>query len=455
MSIKKILAASMTAGIMLSFIPTTSLADYSGWKGTKYGWRYYTPGIGFIASSWKQIDGVWYFFDGEGYIVSGIENYKINNKYYSFTSSGACKNKEGISAPQSGWFPYTYFYIGKEGKRSRSVWQYFVDGKPYIGWKEIDGSWYYFDKSGIMCTEAEKIDNKIYQFNKSGQMITGWYYDGTAWVYARSSGSLYAGEWLSSGGKWYYFTTGGQMLASVDNFEINGIEYSFDSSGACINPNAKANTDKITGWHKKGNLNVRYGQSYDWYYYDEDGNLCTGWKNIGNKWYYFDSNGKMYSTRNAEIDGNTYSFGNNGEMQTGWYKTSLWQYSGSNGVMYKQRWLLSDGKWYYFDYYGHMVSDTPCYSIDGVEYAFDTSGACLNPDGSAYKYTGWVLSQSRWFYFGDDGTMYINKWLQSGGNWYYFNSAGIMIRGISLSIDGKTYDFDSDGICMNPNYPRI
>lgn len=72
MSIKKIFAAAMTAGVMLSFIPMTSLADSTGWYHDVPGWRYYTLEDGFVSNTWKKIDGKWYFFNHWEYMIAGI-----------------------------------------------------------------------------------------------------------------------------------------------------------------------------------------------------------------------------------------------------------------------------------------------------------------------------------------------------------------------------------------------
>ena len=104
MRIKKILSAVMTAGVMLSFIPSTSLADSNGWIQDGNDWKYYTTEDGFVKENWKLVDGTWYYFNADGIMLSGIENYRIHGKYYSFSANGACKNPLGMRAPKNGWF---------------------------------------------------------------------------------------------------------------------------------------------------------------------------------------------------------------------------------------------------------------------------------------------------------------------------------------------------------------
>ena len=41
--------------------------------------------------------------------------------------------------------------------------------------------------------------------------------------------------WLKDGGKWYYFTSDGAMVAGK-SMKIGGKTYNFNSSGVCTNP---------------------------------------------------------------------------------------------------------------------------------------------------------------------------------------------------------------------------
>lgn len=75
-------------------------------------------------------------------------------------------------------------------------------------------------------------------------MVTGWLKDGNTWYYLGKStdniteGAMFASRWLEDpkgSGTWYYFDASGAMLAEVTR-EIDGIRYSFDNSGVCLNP---------------------------------------------------------------------------------------------------------------------------------------------------------------------------------------------------------------------------
>ena len=71
-----------------------------------------------------------------------------------------------------------------------------------------------------MATEWKLIDNAWYYFNNSGHMMTGW---------------------LNLNGKYYYLNPAdsGKMVAGT-TMTIDGISYSFDSSGAYVSGNSNS-----------------------------------------------------------------------------------------------------------------------------------------------------------------------------------------------------------------------
>jgi hypothetical protein len=57
-------------------------------------------------------------------------------------------------------------------------------------------------------------------------------------------GTLVINQWIEDQGNWYYLNNEGIMLANITQ-EINGVSYTFDNSGKCMNPNASdANTTR-------------------------------------------------------------------------------------------------------------------------------------------------------------------------------------------------------------------
>ena len=473
MNYKKIFAAVFTTGIMLSFIPAYTNADSNtGWHKEGDYWKYYTYEKGYITYDWKQIGGKWYYFAKNGLMVSGVNNYLINDKFYDFASSGECLNPTGRSTGKPGWCRSPELVINADenglSPQYKYDWVYFDDdGKLTTGWKKIAGSWYYFNQIGIMsyCSEGyypRDINGTPYWFKETGEMITGWYYDGKAWHYAKPDGEVLQDTWYKIGGKWYYFDARSYMYKNSENVLIGDKYYSFDSTGACINPEGRSKLGP--GWVRH-NYDMFGGTC--WSYWDENSQYYTGWHKIDNKWYCFSKIGYLYC--GILYDNNKqYYMGKDGAMKTGWQKVSWdnttynWIYAGSDGVLYKDRWLCDNGKWYYIR--GYMVRNVVNYEIDGVYYNFDSNGVCTNPYSGVTKLSGWIRRTDQdgdlsWFYYSPDGTMYKNKWLNSAGKWYYFSSDGSMVLGSQYltntwRIDGKFYDFDSDGVCLNHDHPR-
>ena len=476
MGIKKVMAAALSAGMVMTVIPMVSMADTNGWVKDSTGWRYYTPSTGFVRNDWLNYGGKWYFFNSSGYMISGVENFYIKGIEYNFDDSGVCTNPKATAKTYTGWHRISYCYTDWDNDELKydSIWFYYdSDGEAYKGWHKINGSWYYFGAdTGVMYSGDPDShyplhvpeDEDYYWFKPSGELVTGWYYDGEYWYYARSNGKLYDCEWLYSGGAWYYFNDY-RMLAGVDNVPINGLEYNFDSSGKCTNPSGNKPGSGYKGWRKVYNV---YHDNFDWYYYEADGALCKGWKYLSGHWYYFDkSNGKMLSGRSFNEGDKKYYFKHSGEMATGWFKVEvtgisnqpfeLWCYADSDGELYCDEWLNDGGDWYFFNDKGFMIADEYNFEIDGVLYSFDETGACLNPDGKS-KVTGWIKrgkNSAYWNYFSSDGEMYIEKWLNENGNWYYFDAYGYMANDGTWLVGNLEYDFDSDGVCMNPYNGRV
>jgi hypothetical protein len=201
------------------------------------------------------------------------------------------------------------------------------------GWKQVNGTWYYYYSNGTKATGWKSISGKWYYFDSSGVMKTGWVY---------------------SGSKWYYLNTDGSMA---------------------------------TGWKKVSN---------SWYYLDGSGAMKTDWIQLNGKWYFLKSNGVM-QTSWAKIAGKWYFFDVNGVMKTGWVQyNSEWYFLNSNGSM-KTGWLSSGGKWYYLDEAdGFMwtgwvdVNGKLYFFYDNGVMASNTTidGITLGSDGAAIEGTG-------------------------------------------------------------------
>ena len=91
-----------------------------------------------------------------------------------------------------------------------------------VGWKKINGSWYYFKSDGSKATGWLKDGSTWYYLKSSGEMQTGWLKENGVWYYLDSSGAMKTG-WYQVSGKWYYSYSSGELAVNtiVDGYTVN------------------------------------------------------------------------------------------------------------------------------------------------------------------------------------------------------------------------------------------
>ena len=119
----------------------------------------------------------------------------------------------------------------------------------------------------------------------------------------------------------------------------------------------------------EGNRFRRYDGSYitndfvvsknQTYYFDNDGNMVTGWQTIQNSTYHFTDEGAMERSTWAEQDGSRYYLGENGAALTGWQTL--------------------DGSTYYFDANGKMATGEVYLGL--TLCTFDENGKLISKKG--------------------------------------------------------------------------
>ena len=63
---------------------------------------------------------------------------------------------------------------GGWGQNDAGKWLYYENNKPMTGWKQIDGTWYYFDAAGLMQAGGwQEISGKWYYFHEEGDGFKG------------------------------------------------------------------------------------------------------------------------------------------------------------------------------------------------------------------------------------------------------------------------------------------
>ncbi|MBR0086420.1 MAG: hypothetical protein IJL98_01625 [Lachnospiraceae bacterium] len=412
---------------------------------------YYVSNGEIVRSSWKNINGRYYYFNESGAAYMNQGGVKIGDKLYAFDSEG--RMFSGC------WVRYANGYIGyaeSSGalavgeKKIGSKYYYFeavsgrlltglvtYNGKTYLcgsdgayigtakgnGWNEINGSWYYivnnqpvtgryavggvyyyFDYNGCMQKE-QLIDSRVYG-SDGKQVASGWYQLNGRYVYINKRGTIVYGIQVING-KEYYFDNG---FMWVDERIIGNEKRIYGAGGALISTETMKN-----GWVLANGV----------YYYYKDGKPYTGWVGA-----YYIQNGIML--RNQEVDG--YWLGQDGQyVKSGWVKLNSYSYkpgayngsygyAKSNGKLAKDEWLKLGGNWYYF---GGIYMMTGVQVVDGKVYQFSDTGV----------QTSVLLDKVK------DG------WLKVGSEYVFINN-GMVVRSNTLKIGNYEYAFDSEGYMM-------
>ena len=382
--------------------------DKGKWEFTGEHWKWKEGNGKYATSTWKSIDGVWYYFDTNSNMTTGWQ--QIGGIWYYMNSSGAMT---------TGWQQIggTWYYMNRSGAMT-------------TGWQQIGGTCYYMNGSGVMQTGWQTIGNQTYYLNEGGAMATGWKLVENVWHYFNSSGYLLKGEQTIAGTKWYLDENTGALYTGWHY--TAGKWYHHTNEGL-----------KQTGW-----------QFIDgtWYYMNADGVMTTGWQQIGGMWYYMDGSGAMQT--GWQLIGRTwYYMDGSGAMQTGWKLLgNHWYYMNGSGAMLTGFQAIGNEK-FYFNASGEM--QTGWQFIDNVWYYFNTSGYLLKGEqtiggqkwyldaNTGALYTGWHFTDGKWYYHTSEGLKQIG-WQKIGETWYYMDKNGVMQTGWQ-TIGNQKYYFDGSG----------
>ena len=306
-------------------VRTTTTA--AGWVSSGGRWWYRNADGSYPKSTWKLINGSWYYFESDGWMATGWK--KLGGEWYYLTSSGAMAT----------------------------------------GWVKLNGKYYFMNGSGVMQHDTW-VDNGAYYVNSDGVWVEG----KTSQNKAESSQTVSTAGWVSSGGRWWYREADGSYPRN--NWKvINGSWYYFDGSGWMVTGWLKrasswyylepGNGNMVTGWRKIGST---------WYYLNPgNGDMATGWTTIGGTRYYMNQDGAMVVGW-LQLGSDWYYMNGSGAMLTGWQKIGgTWYYLNPTTGKMATGWTTVGGSKYYMNGSGAMLTDWQ--NIDGSEYYFYSSGA--------------------------------------------------------------------------------
>ena len=335
-------------------------------------------------------------------------------------------------------------------------------------WQLEDGEWYCYDRDGEAYEETFCLSNgKEFYVGEDGRMVrSAWVEHEGYWYYVNSAGEKAVNEWRYTSPaededepeQWYYLQSNGKR-AEAKKLTIAGNTYYFDSEGVML-----------TGWIRENDETWENVDDTDLdatpvIYCDENGARVNGqWiytygpgvdmdeaEEEDQKWYYILSGGKPAVGKKSNINGETYFFGEDGAMLSGWVAGTgdvyeeIWNEEG-DGIAHSE--AAAAGKDIYF-----------CGSADD---GHAKKNKWIKEWGSEnYGYEDYDV-EKKWFYLQNNGKLYIpiateSNPLKAATEWTLvdvnadvqnrFDAEGTY-RGEEKKINSKTYLFNQEGEMM-------
>ena len=287
----------------------------------------------------------------------------------------------------------------------------------------------------------------------------------------------------------------GSTIATKVGQTIAGILQNVISTDNNSNTNAKNKLNDTPlgvedyGWQTDSNGNMQYrefgssnvlkggmhevnGKNY---YFDEQGNMTTGFIKNGKDTYYFDENTRQMASGLTDIDGLNYYFDpNTNKMQTGNVSINGKDYYFSQQTgkqLYGIREI--DGNKYFYDSNAGGVKTTGLQTIDGKKYYFDPNTGQMVyglqtvgkdkyyfDDTEGYAIKGFKDIDGQTYYFKNaNGIALTNNWLDyKTGNKIYryrFDAEGHAIKNKSAKIGKTTYYFNDEGKLLTKKKGKV
>ena len=224
---------------------------------------------------------------------------KVESKWYYVDSTGRTVTNQWIGS----------YFFEADGTMATSKWigNYYVDSNGLYTpdkWILTNGKYWYRHQDGSYTkNDFEVIQGQTYYFDSNGYTISGWKQVGSDWYYFNKAGHMVKNQWINN----FYFEKDGKMATS----KWIG-EYYVDANGRYtpdkwVLTNGKYWYRHQDGSYTKNDFEVIQGQTY---YFDLNGYMVNGWKQVGSDWYYFNKAGHM--VKNQWIQ--NYYFGSDGKM---------------------------------------------------------------------------------------------------------------------------------------------
>ena len=322
------------------------------WKDDAKGRRYIFSDNTFPIAKWLEINGKWYNFDKNGYMVknSWVGDYYLGNDGVMLVNT---VTPDGYRVDENGkWDKKPKVQKGSWKSNNTGKWFEYPDGTyPRNQWKEIDSKKYYFNAYGYMVVNTW-IDN--HYLGKDGAMLVNtttpdgkkvdengnivgddyngqWKENNVGRWYEFPDKKYPISTWLKINNKWYYFDKQGYMVINrwVGDYYvgINGIMLTDTTTpdGHSVDKNGKRIGDLKPKFRKAVWKSNSIGK---WIEFSDGTYPINTWKKIDGKWYNFDKKG--YMVKNSWVG--DYYVGNDGVLLV-------------NSRTPDGYWVGADGKW--------------------------------------------------------------------------------------------------------------
>ena len=422
------------------YVDASGLRQQNGWIYNGRWWYRYGDGT-YAQNKFEIINGSTYYFDVDGNMVIGWQ--EIDSNWYCFNASGCMLTNTWVGN----------YYLGSNGIMATNTWvgNYYVKENGYIATDEwigndyVDASgkwvpnrwissgrwWYRYGDGSYPASKFDVINGSTYYFDKSGYMVTGWKSVESNWYYFNASGCMVTNTWVGD----YYLDFDGKMAISQwINDRYVGQDGAWDKS-------------KELYVMEQDSLGTRFVNQRT-LEYEKD-----GWIKIKSGSYYVDSNG--YALVGTQIlEDKTYHFDENGKLITGWYMENEHTYWLDTNGQKVSGWKFINSIWYYFDSNTFEMACSGWQQVGSGMYYFLSDGSM--------KQDWLLLNGSDWYYSGQDGARKTGLVTLDSNSFYFYvendsngGSVGLMAANRTITLGSKTLYIDGSGYIYRSDISNI
>ena len=422
------------------YVDANGLRQQNGWIYNGRWWYRYGDGS-YPCSKFDGINGSTYYFDDAGYMVTGWKS--IESNWYYFNASGCMVTNAWVGN----------YYLGSDGVMATKTWigSYYVKENGYIATNEwigndyVDASgkwvpnrwisngrwWYRYGDGSYPASKFDVINGSTYYFDKSGYMVVGWKSIESNWYYFNASGCMVTNTWVGD----YYLDFDGKMAISQwINDRYVGQDGAWDKS-------------KELYVMEQDSLGTRFVNQRT-LEYEKD-----GWIKIKSGSYYVDSNG--YALVGTQVlEDKTYHFDEIGKLITGWYMENEHTYWLDTNGQKISGWKFINSIWYYFDSNTFEMACSGWQQVGSGMYYFLSDGTM--------KQEWLLLNGSDWYYLGKDGARKTGLVTLDSNSFYFYvendsngGSVGLMAANRTITLGSKTLYIDGSGYIYRSDISNI